>query len=174
MWRKPQIEQPSGALSLVLYFPPTVSSEAKAKKRKLSDLTASDATSVLSSLETLLTSLDEDDEIGGGQLEGLYSRFQVLNLRFQNTSFSKADVFTVIAANIQSGPLFLPSLDKRGEIEALGSADVANSALSFNVTVELTKLVRNHVSTVVSRCQMPIYINISFVLIPRLRSDAAY
>jgi hypothetical protein len=67
---------------------------------------------------------------------------------FQHTSFSKVDPFALVAAHIQVGPLFL-SLPMKKEIEALGKADAAASFLSFDSTINLIKLVRNHVSIMV-------------------------
>ena len=70
-------------------------------------------------------------------------------LDFQHTSFSKVDPFTLVAAHIQVGPLFLSLSTMRNEIEALGKADATSSFLSFDSTIKLIKLVRNHVSIMV-------------------------
>jgi len=101
----------------------------------------------------------------------LYPQLLILLLLIQtglqHTSFSKVDPFTLVAAQIRSGPLFL-SEHIRDEIEAIGKADLLTSFLSFDATVELIKLVRNHVSVVVSHCQ-PLMHTISYILTSRGR-----
>ena len=62
----------------------------------------------------------------------------------------------------------------RKEIEALGKTDAASSFLSFDSTIKLIKLVRNHVSIVVGQYLMSMFINNSRVHTPRPRQDVAY
>ena len=95
-------------------------------------------------------------------------------LDFQHTSFSKVDPFTLLAAHIQVGPLlFVAATPMRYEIEALGKADPASSLLSFDSTIKLIKLVRNHVSIMVGQNLISVFNN-SRVHTPRPRQDAAY
>jgi hypothetical protein len=110
-------------------------------------LTATDANSLLSALEVFQSTLDDtDDELPPhliSSLEKLRAKLEVV----QHKSFSKVDPFTLVAAHVRTGPLFLFE-DKRKEIEALGKADAATSVLSFNMTINLIKLVRDHFSIV--------------------------
>lgn len=164
-----------------------MASQSAPKKRKLSGLTQ-DTTVLLTALATFQSMLDEDDEDLPPELVPALDKLRaklgvvqvcILNsfgycrylykLALQHTSFSKVDPFTLVAAQIRSGPLFL-SFHLRDEIEAIGKADLPTSFLSFDATVELIKLVRNHVSVVVSHCQ-PLMFRPSYT---RLRRVAAY
>ncbi|KAF8347289.1 hypothetical protein F5887DRAFT_1281371 [Amanita rubescens] len=120
---------------------------AAPKKRKLSGLTQEDTTVLLTALETFQSTLDENDEDLPPELVPALDKLRAKLGVVQHTSFSKVDPFTLVAAQIRSGPLFL-SFHLRDEIEAIGKADRPTSFLSFDATVELIKLVRNHVSVV--------------------------
>ena len=135
-----------------------------AKKRKLSDLTAQDTNSLLSALAIFESTLDENDEELPSELISSLEKIRaVLDSEarvvhacipvgfFQHsTSFSEVDPFTLVAAHILVRPLFL-SLSMKKEIEALGKVDAATSFLSFESTINLIKLVRNHVFIMVGQ-----------------------
>lgn len=124
-----------------------MATHGSAKKRKGSGLTVEDTTVLLTALATLQSTLDEDDEDLPPELIPSLDMLRAKLGVVQHTSFSKVDPFTLVSACVRSGPLFL-SDDRRDEIEAIGKADLPTSFLSFNATVELIKLVRNHVSAV--------------------------
>ena len=135
-----------------------------AKKRKLSDLTAQDTNTLLSALAIFESTLDEnDEELPSELIYSLEKLRAVLDSEaravhacilvgfFQHsTSFSEVDPFTLVAAHILVRPLFL-SLSMKKEIEALGKTNAATSFSSFDSTINLIKLVRNHVFIMVGQ-----------------------
>ncbi|KAF8717508.1 hypothetical protein AX14_012170 [Amanita brunnescens Koide BX004] len=80
-------------------------------------------------MATFQSTLDEDDE-------DLPPELVPPLIIYVKIGSCSVDPFTLVAAQIRSGPLFL-SEDMRDESEAIGKADLPTSLLSFDATVEL-------------------------------------
>jgi len=117
------------------------------KKRKISDLVAGYADSLLLALTAFQDFLDEDDdELPPGlikALDELRAKLEVV----KHVSFSKVDALTLLQVNIKSGPFFLVP-EKRALAEERGSAEVEGKVLTMEILQELIELVRKHVSVV--------------------------
>ncbi|KAF8802824.1 hypothetical protein BYT27DRAFT_7260756 [Phlegmacium glaucopus] len=136
------------------------------KKRKISDLTAGDANSLLQALNQFQNSLDDEDEdLPSGLLNTLEEfRTKLEAIKVSRTSrmfnsrdlfddfpkqvsFSKVNAITLLQVRIKTGPLFLVP-ETRLLVEGLGSAEVDGKALTVEVLKRLISLVRRHVSVV--------------------------
>ncbi|KAF5385104.1 hypothetical protein D9615_001045 [Tricholomella constricta] len=116
-------------------------------QRKIPDLTANDANTLLLSLNDFQAALDEDDEdLPSGLIEVL-DQFRTKLEVVKHVSFSKVDAIVLLQVNNKAGPLFLVS-EKRALAEERGSAEIKGKALSMEVLKNLIELVRLHVAVV--------------------------
>jgi len=117
------------------------------RKRKISDLTAGDANSLLQALNQFQHSLDDEDEdLPSGLLSAL-GEFRAQLEAIKHVSFSKVDAITLLQVGIKTGPLFLvPETSLLAE--GLGSTEVDGKSLTMEVLKQMISLVRHHVSVV--------------------------